>query len=263
MNPQPSSQGSPTRFFDLPAEIRLQIYYHCLVHASPISISAMYPSKLAPPRTSTISRRTVLLLCRQTYHEAADLIYKYNNFQLSFWDNEVDSAPSKSGGFDVSRVRHLELVLDHWGIRTHSATITLTIYTRAQLLTYSQDSSTPLLGALGRTFNGLESLVISCKQPDEESHPGHGWRLTLMLWLRALEVMMLLVLAKLPGMRNLAIDDGGRAETIDVLRKVFPEGYKKTRTETCDQYYRRGKYDDAERVRFKDEALELMNGFGY
>lgn len=78
------------------------------------------------------------------------------------------------------------------------------------------------------------------------------------MWLTALENRLGVILSALPDLRALEIDDGDMAETIVLLRSVLQEGYRKTRTESCDQYYRRGKYDDAERSRYRDEALELM-----
>lgn len=56
----------------------------------------------------------------------------------------------------------------------------------------------------------------------------------------------------------LDIDGGGQSETIDALGEVLVGGYKKIRTEQCNQYYRRESYDNAERVRYREEALELM-----
>lgn len=129
MNSQLSKPGSPIHFFDIPLEIRLQIYYHCLIHPYPIRVSDLYRSRLAPPRNPSVRRRTVLLLCRQTYREAVELIYKYNTFQLSLWDNTTYTVPSPTGGFEMSRVRHLELVAGDFGFTTYGRTIPSTIYT--------------------------------------------------------------------------------------------------------------------------------------
>ena len=56
----------------------------------------------------------------------------------------------------------------------------------------------------------------------------------------------------------LDIDDGDRSETIDALGEVLQGRYRKIRTETCNRYYRREICDDAERLRCREEALDLM-----
>ncbi len=56
---QPSKLGSIIEF---PLDIRLQIYYHCLVHPYPIPISGLCLSRLAPARILSVRRRNILRL---------------------------------------------------------------------------------------------------------------------------------------------------------------------------------------------------------
>ena len=105
------NHGSLLGFFDLPPEIRQNIYYYCLAHDDPISIDSLYLSKLAPPRDHQIRMRNLLLLCRQTCLEAAEGIYKYNRFSVSASANMAEIIESVIGNFNVFKVRHLELVI--------------------------------------------------------------------------------------------------------------------------------------------------------
>ena len=97
---------SQISFFDLPLEIRHQIYHHCLVHSEPISIGSLYYTKLEPPRIYEVRRRNILLLCRQIYHEAAEIAYE-NDFFLFSHDAAMMSVRKPAEGFDLSKVKHL------------------------------------------------------------------------------------------------------------------------------------------------------------
>ena len=111
MNPNPSNSASLISFFDLPLEIRHQIYHHCLVHSEPISIGSLYYSKLEPPRIYEVRRRNILLLCRQIYHEAAEITYE-NDFLLFSRDDAMMSVLKPAEGFDLFKVRHLIIIIE-------------------------------------------------------------------------------------------------------------------------------------------------------
>lgn len=258
MKSQPSKLGSLIHFFDLPLEIRLQIYYHCLVHPYPVPISGLCLSRLAPARILSVRRRNILLLCRQTYNEAVEMIYKYNTFQLSSWDNAIDTIDSPTGGFEMSRIRHLELVAGDLDFTTYSRTIPSKHLYRRYLIIQLKDNRNPLSQLYRSVLRTLQTLTISCTQPPREKPNVYWFHLTFHMWLTALRTRLSEILSQMPNLRVLEIDDGDMTETIALLKSVFPEGYRKTRTESCDQYYRRGKHDDAERSSYRDEALEMV-----
>ncbi len=111
MNSPHTNHGGLLGFFALPLEIRQVIYQYCLAHDDPISIESLYLLKLAPPRVRKMRRRNLLLLCRQTCLEAAGGIYKYNRFSVSVFATLEEFVGSQIGNFDLSRIRHLELVI--------------------------------------------------------------------------------------------------------------------------------------------------------
>ena len=109
MNPNHSNKPS---FFDLPLEIRLGIYHYCLVHSEPISIGSLYHSKLEPLRNYEVQRRSILLVCRQTYREAVEVMYE-NRFLIFTRDDAMISGLRKEDGFDLFKVRHLTIIIEN------------------------------------------------------------------------------------------------------------------------------------------------------
>ncbi len=190
----------------------------------------------------------------ETYNEAVETIYKYNTFQLSLWDNAIDTIDSPTGGFEMSRIRHLELVAGDFGFTTYSRTIPSKHLHRRYLIIQLNDDRNPL----SQLYRTLQTLTISCTQPPREKPHVYWLHLIFHMWLTALRTRLSEIVSQMPDLRVLEFDDGDMTETIALLKRVFSEGYRKTRTESCDQYYRRGKYDDAERSSYRDEALEMV-----
>lgn len=71
----------PLSFFNLPQEIRDQIYTETLVKAHPISVFGMNPSALRP-RRQPVTYPMCFEVCRRMHEEAAHIFYGSNQFDF-------------------------------------------------------------------------------------------------------------------------------------------------------------------------------------
>jgi hypothetical protein len=102
-----------TSFLDLPTEIRVQIYSAYFQHERPYKLPLIGPRYDCLDRSIENKNLSLLLVCKQIYREAVDILYEESSFQLNISDGGVEYLQPHERCFNeksLSLVRSLQLV---------------------------------------------------------------------------------------------------------------------------------------------------------
>lgn len=113
MASQIAGRTGPNSFLNLPTEIRLQIYRHCLCRQEPFLLGLDNPHTRDVKPTKESGRRNVLVLSPKIYHEAIEVLYSCNRFQIhvKHGRTEYPYLLVYDSGLDMHKIKHMEIVL--------------------------------------------------------------------------------------------------------------------------------------------------------
>jgi hypothetical protein len=212
----PSSPATPTRFLDIPLELRRQIYHYLLVREDPIIVKRLLGNPYTPGQSQGL-HSNILCVSKQINHEALEVLYGDNTFHVSL----------ESGGFTS---------LDY----VFTSTIRLQIR-KLQLVIQDKDQVWQSLKFRPKLWEpilaGLKILTIVVKQPGKmdtyQRVPSLGG------WITWVGPMVAYMAEQLPESVNVEVDDDGREDVGVLMEEAFPGGYRKVRTKFGDSLFKR------------------------
>ena len=225
----------PTGLLGVPFEIRLEIYRYLLTRRElielqpPIFYSDPWPNKDYPLNTKRYP--VILLVSRQLSEEALNVLYGENVFEFSFSGSSLNIF-SQFAPANRQRIRRLQLLACH-GIPFYIS-----------LFDPDHHVLPPILESLAPILANLTRLYIVAQQPlrartfDNASRLERGMR----NWLTTLKPVLECVNQYVSSRATIEVDDNDMEETSELVKKCFPNGYRKVRTQTGDICFRRGVY---------------------
>lgn len=222
----------PTGLLGVPLEIRLEIYRYLLTRRKVIELQPplftldQRPNKDYPLNTER--HPVVLRVSRQLSEEALNVLYGENVFEFSL-ARESQTIFSQFAPANGQRVRRLQL-LAHHGFPFYGPMFDL-----------DGDILAPLLKSLAPILANLTGLCIVAPQILEAITFNNAPRLEneVHKWLSWLKPVLEYVIQYVPSKATIEVDDNDMEETSELIKKCFPNGYRKVRTRTGDIWFKR------------------------
>ena len=233
--PPPSSPSlpqdkEPTGFFHLPLEIRREIYSYFVPH-KPFNVYNFYNELedneewafLNNPHDQIVIN-SLLLVCKQIYHEASELLYAAADFEVSLNGDPCYYLEAIFNKDFRGRIRRMTL----------EASSPFNYYSSG--LPY-ENLWSPLLGQ-------LTHLTIIAQQP---LHPQKYFRapsldVDIARWVEWIGPILRFIGKELRPGCIVTVDDDNRPETRALMEQSFSTGFRQLQTETGDFHFERGKY---------------------
>ena len=206
----------PTGFFHLPLEIRREIYSY-FVPNKPLNIWTFHDN----PRDQRVIN-SLLLVCKQIYHEASELLYAATDFEVTLNGDpcyHLEAIPNK----DIrGRIRRMTL----------EASSPVCYYSPGLL---DENLWSLLLGQ-------LTHLTIIAQQP---LHPQKYFRapsleVDIAKWVEWMGPILRFVGKELRPGCIVTVDDDNRPETRALMEQSFSTGFRQLQTKTGDFRFERG-----------------------
>lgn len=244
--PSPS-QRRPVGFLDMPLELRRQVYIYCLVRSAPITLDFLPTSKYHySERAVKDEAKSLLLVSRKIGHEAGDVLYSENVFEVHLYGDDGSRLKSNFSKANIQKIRKLQVVMQPEGF----------FYGRIL------DS-----GLWSPILAGLSRFAIVAQQPLQAQtyFSEHSFKRDMKNWIGWVRPMLEYMIPQLSGSCVIEVDDDDREETSDLIRKCIPNGYRKVKTLTGDFIFGRNgsSVDSSHRHEDydidSDRRLEMLN----
>ena len=214
----------PTGLLGIPLKIRLEIYRYSLIRRKPINLQflnyRLYQSLHENYKPLNPKGHTVVLVSRQISEEALNVLYGENVFEITLHQGN-QRFPSEFAPTNMQRIRRLQL------------------FVRANIscgppLKLNPYISPPILASLTR-------LYIVAWQPLEAKTFNNAPRLEREMhkWPTELKLVLEYVNQYVSSRATIEVDDNDMGETSELVKKCFPNGYRKVRTRTGDIWFER------------------------
>ena len=219
-----ASPRQPTGFLNLPFEIRLQIYQHCLVFKNPVQVDFIFidPYRFEHPGICD-KTKSLLLVSKLVGHEALDVLYGDNVFQI--WLNGGGGWNFKKNFTEANRrrMRALQVLMMPSGIN-YGRVLDSAIFS-------------PVLANLSR-------LTIVAQQPLQARtyYGAPTFEQDMQEWIGWLRVILQYITSQLPKSCVVEVDDDDQKETSAVMREFLPINYRKIQTLQGDLFFKRNDY---------------------
>ena len=208
----------PTGFFHLPLEIRCEIYSY-FVPNKPFNICTFHDN---PHDLRVIN--SLLLVCKQIYHEASELLYAAADFEVSLNGDPCYYLEAIFNKDFRGRIRRMTL----------EASSPFNYYSSG--LPY-ENLWSPLLGQ-------LTHLTIIAQQP---LHPQKYFRapsldVDIARWVEWIGPILRFIGKELRPGCIVTVDDDNRPETRALMEQSFSTGFRQLQTKTGDFRFESGGY---------------------
>lgn len=209
-----------TSLLDFPLEIRQNIYRYILVRQQPVDLHSLN----FHPRYQWLQNTAILLVSRQVSEETRNVLYGDNIFQVLLHGGSQNIL-SRFAPANRERIRHLLLVLRPMGV-SYGRPLDLDAHIWPSILPK------------------LIKLCIVAQQPLEPAHYLNDPIFAQQMddWLSWIQPILEYLNRYVPSRTILEIDDDNRQETSELLRQCLSNGFRKVRTRTGDECFRRGSF---------------------
>lgn len=241
--PSSSTQNELVGFLDLPLEIRCQIYSY-FVRKSAFNVSTFRGEEwCVPGQHMQHGLISLLLVSKQVYQEASDVLYGSTEFQVGI-NFRGGSCLRKLNVGTRRRIRKLIVVARAFRM-----------YEGPYHPALSRRLWSPLLSQ-------LTHLAIVVQQPVQQPYhrPSHH-KQQLTKWVDWIKPIMNYIGQSLHPRCTVAVDDNGKGkETRALVKMSFPHGFCQVQTPTGDFHFGRGESIES---RYWNSMLgPLWNHFG-
>ena len=230
MPPPPSlpHDKEPTGFFHLPLEIRREIYSYFVPH-KPFNVYNFQTgdneewASLGNSHDQIVIN-SLLLVCKQIYHEASELLYAATDFEVTLNGDTCYYLEAIFNQDTLGRIRRMTL----------EASSPVRYYSSGLL---DENLWPSLLGQ-------LTHLTIIAQQP---LRPAKHFRAPSLevdnaKWVEWMGPILRFVGKELQPGCIVTVDDDNRPETRALMEQSFPTGFRQLQTETGDFHFERGNY---------------------
>jgi hypothetical protein len=159
----------------------------------------------------------VLLVSRQLSEEALNVLYGENVFEFCL-RSSIQTIFSQFAPANRQRIRRLQLLASH-GIPFYESPLDLNRHVPPPIL----ESLAPILASLTRLYIVAEQPLGSERETQK--------------WLTQLKFVLEYVNQYVSSRATIEVDDNNMEETSELVKKCFPNGYRKVRTQTGDAYW--------------------------
>ncbi|KAF2493097.1 hypothetical protein BU16DRAFT_71323 [Lophium mytilinum] len=218
-----STPPNPIGLFDLPLELRREIYRYCLVRESPVRV----PEDWRITRVYKVQdrKKNLLLVSKQVSAEAVEILYGENAFMFAVSRENERKLVGYISAANIMRIRKVWIVLSDKG--------------------YDNDKM-PGVEVWGPVFAGLTKLVIVAKQPIlPESEVVNALILNQYqniadTWAVWCDRMIEFVAQNVRYNLVVELDDNDREDTGAVMMRYFPNRHRMVKTVYGDRVFKRG-----------------------
>ncbi|KAI0379183.1 hypothetical protein F5Y04DRAFT_130606 [Hypomontagnella monticulosa] len=264
--PMPSDHSSttPFRFFDLPLELRNEVYAHLFVQPNPINClrvwfttAGRHLRRLARENAPDCCGRnfgcahydarlrpltSLLRANRQVSNEALDVMYARNVFRVDLERRGFFQRFWAVGEANLRRVQHLQVVAS---TEYYAYRISPPGEPQWRFFVPAADHA----AQWGALLDGLVTLELVLKIPVWGHHS--GWP----VWVAQLETVLGFVGEHVGEGTNVSVDDNYSMYLCEAVDRCFRKPFRRVRTKEGDAYY----YDE---TRFDPENLTAPIGSG-
>ncbi|KAI1386825.1 uncharacterized protein F4822DRAFT_431693 [Hypoxylon trugodes] len=239
------------RFFDLPLELRNEVYSYLLVQPKPVQvvrlyftttwrklqrlkeegapdccgknyICAHYDAKLRP-------YTNILRACKQASEEALDILYGRNTFRMVLESREKFRRLFAVGERNLRRVRYLKIV----AVTTYWMYQVISLDEERYFFRPAAEDAVSWSALVG----GLASLECVLKLPISNSR--YGW----LKWVGQLETVIGFIGEHVDEETEVIVDDNYSIFLCEAVDRSFIKGFERVKTAEGDSYYWKTRFD--------------------